>query len=191
MHISTHCGIEKQFYGLLHVVKNHSLVKFTYQKFWDDKTSERKLEAYALKEFKNRWYILGKDLVDNEIKTFGLDRLKDLEITAKKFIYPKDYNIEKQFLNCFGIISPNGNQLEKIVLSFNSFQGKYIKTMPLHQTQKIQLDNEKELIIELNLYITHDFIMDLLSFGENVKVLEPQSLIIEIKQRHINALNMY
>ncbi len=179
-------GTENLF-GLLHATKNHLLVKFTYHKFWDNESSERKLEPYALKEFKNRWYILGKDLADDQIKTFGLDRLSNLEITAKKFSYPKDYNVDNHFENCFGIISPNGKKIEMILLSFDSHQGKYIKTMPLHHSQKVIFEDNSELQISLKLCITQDFVMELLSHGNRVKVLRPTSLIDELENIYKEA----
>ena len=80
---------------------------------------------------------------------------------------------------------------QEIILSFNAFQGKYIKSLPLHETQQVLIDNKNELQIKLKLYVTHDFVMELLSFGDNVKVLKPQSLITEIKHAYQNALKQY
>jgi len=144
-----------------------------------------------LKEFKNRWYIIAKDLSDNNVKTFALDRLTNLEITNKKFEIPKAYNIEERFKYCFGIINPKDEEPKEIILSFDSFQGKYIKTLPLHETQQILIDNEDELQIKLKLCITHDLIMELLSYGDNMKVLKPKSLANKIKKVHFNAFKQY
>ena len=69
--------------------------------------------------------------------------------------------------------------------------GKYIKSLPLHDSQEIITDNEDELQIKLKLVITHDFLMELLSFGENVKVIAPQSLVVDVKAVYSNALGRY
>ena len=61
----------------------------------------------------------------------------------------------------------------------------------MHGSQKILKDNENELLIQLKLFITHDFIMDILSFGENVKVIQPASLIADVKSSYQDALNLY
>jgi predicted DNA-binding transcriptional regulator YafY len=181
----------ENLHGLLHSIKNRYLIKFDYQKFWDSEATHRKAEPYALKEFKNRWYILAKDLKDNKIKTFALDRLIKLETTAKKFNYPSNYNVEEHYKYCFGIISPNGQKPEEVILSFKPFQGKYLKTLPLHQTQEVILDNEEELQLRLKLCVTHDFLMELLSFGDQVKVLQPQELVNELKKTYLNTLEQY
>ena len=181
----------ENLYGLLHAIKNRLLIKFDYQKFWEDDASRRIAAPYALKEFRNRWYILAKDEKDGSIKSFALDRLTTLEITHQNFPYPESYSVEQSYRHCFGIISSNDEKPTDIILSFNPLQGKYIKTLPLHHTQQILTDNEDELKIKLKLYLTHDLLMELLSFGNNMKVIEPASLAKQIKQAHEQAFQQY
>lgn len=181
----------ENLYGILHAIKNKLQIKFSYQKFWDEEITQRTTEPYALKEFKNRWYILAKDNKDGNIKSFGLDRLTNLEITNRTFDFPETYNIEESYRYCFGIISPNDEEPQEIILSFDPFQGKYIKTLPLHDTQQVSVDNDDELQIKLKLCVTHDLVMELLSFGDNMKVLQPKSLIEEIKTAHQKAYKQY
>jgi predicted DNA-binding transcriptional regulator YafY len=196
--LSDHIHFEKRrpagtenLYGILHAIKNRYLIKFTYHKFWEDEVTLRCVEPYALKEFKSRWYVLSKDQKDKKIKSFALDRLTKIEITNKPFIFPEDYNIEESYRYCFGIISPNDQPPQDIILSFEPTQGKYIKTLPLHHSQQILVDNEKELKIKLTVCITYDLIMELLSFGEFLKVIEPASLIKEITKKYNRALSQY
>lgn len=196
--LSNHIHFEKRrpqgtenLYGLLHAIKNQVQINFTYQKYWEDELTERIVEPYALKEFKNRWYVLANDLKDNQVKSFALDRLTDLEITKRKFQFPNDFNINEHYKYCFGIISPNGHKPQEVVLSFDPFQGKYIKSLPLHESQQILIDNEDELKVKLTLFVTHDFFMELLSYGENLKVIEPESLIKDIKNSLQETLKQY
>lgn len=176
---------------ILHAITNSKLIKFGYQKFWDSSPTNRCVEPYALKEFKNRWYILAKDLGDGCIKTFALDRLSDFEISNQGFQNSTCFNVNEHYQSCFGIISPNGHVLQEVVLSFDQHQGKYIKTLPLHHSQEILLDNQDELVIKLILYITFDFKMEILSYGDNVKVIKPQSFADDILQTYKNTLKLY
>ncbi|MCH6201622.1 WYL domain-containing protein [Aquiflexum sp. LQ15W] len=181
----------ENLYGLLHSIKNRLKIEFTYQKFWDGELSQRIVEPYALKEFKNRWYIIAKDSKDNDIKSFALDRLTQLEISKQTFVYPKNYSVEENYRYCFGIISPNGESPQDIILAFDPFQGKYIKTLPLHDSQVILIDNSDEIRIKLRLCLTHDFLMELLSFGEYLKVIEPKELADKVKKSHEKAYKHY
>ena len=181
----------ENLYGLLHAIKNNFQIMFDYQKFWEEESHQRLVEPYALKEFKSRWYIIAKDNKDATVKSFALDRLTHLEISNRKFDFPKNYNIEENYRYCFGIISPNDEEPQDILLSFDPYQGKYIKTLPLHETQQVIIDNENELQLKLKLCVTHDLLIELLSFGENVKVLQPKSLAEEIRLAHQKAFKQY
>ena len=196
--LSNHIHFEKRrpqgtenLYGLLHAIKNQVQIKFTYQKYWEDEITLRQVEPYALKEFKNRWYVLAKDLNDKKVKSFALDRLTALEITKMKFQLPINFDVNEHFKYSFGIISPNEDEPQEVILSFTPFQGKYIKSLPLHESQQVLVDNNVEFRLKLTLYITHDFIMELLSYGANLKVIQPDSLIDELKLSCQNTIKRY
>jgi predicted DNA-binding transcriptional regulator YafY len=181
----------EHLFGLLHAIKNRLQIKFVYSKYWEEEQSNRVVEPYMLKEVKHRWYILAKDLKNNELKCFALDRISDLEISHRKFLVPDDFNADKFYENYFGIISPKDEKPDEIILSFDSFQGKYIKSLPLHTLQEILIDNEAELRVKLRICITHDFVMELLSHGDSVRVISPEKLIKELKEIYNNVLNFY
>lgn len=196
--LSSHIHFEKRkpagtenLYGLLHAIKNRLQIRFSYQKFWEDEITQRTVEPYALKEFKNRWYVLSTDQKDNNVKSFALDRLTNLEITNQHFVFPQDFNIKENYRYCFGIISPGDQEPQEIILSFEPVQGKYIKSLPLHESQQILIDNEQEVLVKLILFVTYDLVKELLSYGEYVKVLQPESFADEMKMIHENALNQY
>lgn len=177
--------------SLLKMIKDRKVIQFQYQKFWEDKISTRTAKPYLLKEFRNRWYLVAKDLKDDTIKTFGMDRLSKLKALTKTFKYPEKDVIKNKFKHSFGVITPSRKPHNKIVLSFHPDQAKYIKTLPLHHSQKIDKETDKECIFSFELHATYDFIQEILSFGSTVKVLEPQSLINEIKETYAKSARFY
>jgi len=181
----------ENLYGLLHAIKNRLIIEFVHQKFWEEQSTNRIVEPYALKEFKNRWYLIANDLKDQTVKTFALDRLTELHISRNSFDFPLNFDLEEKFRFCFGIISPNGLTPEVIELQFDPDQGKFIKSLPLHASQEILVDNENEFRIRLELCTTHDFIMELLSYGNTVKVITPNSLTEKLKEIYYSAFSQY
>lgn len=201
--------------GLYHLsdfieaIKKHRIVSFEYLKFDEEEPQKRTVIPYALKEFKNRWYLLAtdynqknKDLLNdfllNEntkqqnptIKTFGLDRISNVEIHhTRQLRYLK--KIENIFKNSFGIISTLDQIPQEIILSFTPFQGKYIKSLPLHHSQEILIETDKELRIKLMLCPTFDFKQEILSHGENVTVISPSTFRNEIKNEIKLMMNNY
>jgi predicted DNA-binding transcriptional regulator YafY len=174
-------GGTEHFSGLAYAVQQRKLVQFNYYKFEDDILTQRTAEPYALKEFKNRWYLLAKDRKDDQLKTFALDRIHDLQIMHQEYVYPRNLNIEQRFQYCYGIICPDTGEPENIILSFDTYQGQYIKTLPLHHTQQVLADTEDELRISLQLFITWDFIQELLTMAGTFKVVQPEGLKEELK----------
>jgi len=181
----------ENLYSLLHAIKNCFRISFSYQKFWEDEPSARRTEPYALKEFKNRWYLLARDIDKDELRIYGLDRLSELSVQKTGFQVPVDLDVQEYFRNCFGIIIGDKAVPETVILSFIPEQGKYIKSLPLHESQNILVDNDDELRVELRLHVTFDFVQELLSFGERVKVIQPESLIEEVVSSYEKSLSLY
>lgn len=179
------------FYGLLHAIRNRLIIDLSHRKFEYDEPIKRLVEPYGLKESKGRWYLLAKEVDKDKIKTFGLDRIVDFDITKKRFSVPEKYNANEAFNYCFGVINLTDVNPQEIILSFDPFQGNYIKSYPLHESQSIVIDNEEELRIRLFLIVTEDLVMEVLSYAENVRVISPKSLIEEVQQHYKNALNQY
>lgn len=181
----------EHLFGIIHSIRNSLKLSFDYQKFWENEKSRRNVEPYALKEFKNRWYLLANDLKDDKIKSFALDRLENINISQKKFKYPANFNVAEYYRNCFGVISPDNQNLQEVILSFKPVQGKYIKSLPLHESQELLVDTDEELRIRLKLYVTYDFLLEILSHGDNVKVISPDELVKQIGNIYKNALTQY
>jgi predicted DNA-binding transcriptional regulator YafY len=179
------------FYGLLHAIRNRMVIHLVHQKFDRDEPKERPVEPYALKESKGRWYLLARDRQDRRIKTFGLDRILDFQTTPGRFDYPVSLDVNEMFRYCFGVINPDNEPPDEIILSFAPEQGKYIHSYPLHETQEILLDNDKELRIRLTLFITRDLVMEILSYGMAVRVIAPKRLIREVQTIYTGAAAQY
>ncbi|MCX6292521.1 MAG: WYL domain-containing protein, partial [Bacteroidetes bacterium] len=177
-------------HGFLHAIKNRIVIQFNHGKFLEDKLTHRTVEPLALKESQHRWYLLANDRKDDRIKTFGIDRISKLEFTRQQFDYPKNLDVNEMFRYSFGVITST-DKPEEIILSFDTEQGKYIKSLPLHESQTVLIDNEEELRIKLTLYITQDLIMTLLSYGDQLQVISPEILRKTICKIYSSSLKMY
>ena len=80
---------------------------------------------------------------------------------------------------------------EKVILQFCKMQGEYIKTFPLHDSQRIIAETGNTVTFEMYICLTHDFIMELMRYDANVQVIEPQSLINDIKTRIEDVRKLY
>jgi predicted DNA-binding transcriptional regulator YafY len=179
-------------HGIMHAIKQQKLIKFSYSKYWEEGSTTRTLVPYAMKEFNHRWYVVGKDHIKQEIRIFGLDRIKDLQI-LKEGYEAANFSVQDYFKHCFGIIRPDDEKSapEEVILSFNPFKGKYIKSLPLHHSQQLLVDNEEETRVSIKVYITHDLMMEILSHGHEVDVIGPIGLRKKVKDELESALKTY
>lgn len=182
-------GLE-HFHGLLHAINNKFIITFDHHKYWDDVVTHRKVHPLGLKESQGRWYLIAVDNKDQRTKTFGLDRIENLDISKTRFREKYSINLKNAFSHSFGIINFENEAPSKVKLEFTAEQAKYVKAYPLHHSQTVIKDADT-VIIELTVYPSYDFIQEILSFGDEVKVLEPLSLVKDIKKSLTNALKQY
>ena len=178
----------EHIYGIIHAIQNLYLLQFTHQKHWEDFSTQREVKPIAIKESQHRWYLVALDKKNNVVKTFGLDRISNLKITDTKF-KPVAYNVETEFQHAFGVETYEA--AKKVILEFSKQQGNYIKTFPLHKSQRIVKETEDAVSIEIFIHTTNDIKMELLKYGSDVKVLSPISLQNEIKNRISEMSKLY
>ncbi|MBG6188182.1 helix-turn-helix transcriptional regulator [Flavobacterium sp. CAN_S2] len=174
--------------NIIEAINIKSIIEFKYQKFDDEKVKEVKLQPYLLKEDRHLWYILGKNRKGRVI-TYALDRVSELKILDDKFL-PDDFDFEDYFKYSFGITVTDDAPINT-VLSFTAFQGKYIKALPIHPTQKILKDNDEELRISVDVKPSYEFYEKILGFGANVQVISPSEIVNDLKTRIEEVSKLY
>ena len=161
----------------------------TYQSFWMDKPATFEVEPWCVKLFEQRWYMLG---MSDKLRIHALDRIKALEPTARKFKLPKKFNAEEFFADYYGIIINDEDfDVEPVALKVDSWQSKYLRTLPLHHTQVEVERNEEYSIFEYRLCPTFDFRQKLLSMGGSVEVLAPTDLVLTMRDETESAFDNY
>lgn len=167
---------------LIRAIEERRLVRFRYQKFEGGAPTSPEVAPYAVKNWRNRWYVLGIKRGEHILKAFGLDRLTELVKLRETFVRREDVDPRKKYEDCFGIVDDERCPVENVKLKFSYYDGQYLKTLWLHSSQNIvEHDEEKDsCIITLRVRLTWDFKMELLSRISSLEVLEPQSLREEI-----------
>jgi predicted DNA-binding transcriptional regulator YafY len=182
----------KHIMGMLHAIRNLKTVRFTYKKYNHPETTTREAEPYAIKEHRRKWYLYARDQKDGIYKTFGLDRLQDLEITKKPFVYPVNFDVKTIFNHTYGIYQPwEIDKPSDIVLDFEPRKGEEIIANPMHHTQKHQVMQNGNIRVILKVFETYDLVADILQCGDLVNVVKPVSLRNKLIAIYQNALEQY
>lgn len=176
---------------VIDAIQNKIVLEVTYQKFEDETPTDVKLHPYMLKEYRNRWYVIGFSEVRQDIRTYAFDRIKKLTTSTKSTFIPNTLMKTKEYLkNCIGVNLKDG-KVEKVTLEFIPSEGMYIKTQKLHHSQEIIQDDKSALIISLNVVINFELVGIILSYGPSAKVIEPQRLKDKIRQISEKIVTLY
>lgn len=150
-------------------------VKFDYHPYTRSiATSGVLVEPYFTKIFKQRWYVTGRNVREDKIKTYALDRMSSAVLTDKQFMMPADFDPARYFTDAFGIIVDR-SEPNIITLRTDSTQAKYLRALPLHHSQS-EMVHDQYSVFEYKMRVTNDLINELLSYGSRIEVLGPPEL---------------
>lgn len=176
------------FKTVLNAIQLQLPINFNHHSFYHLKEEIYTLKPYFLKQYQNRWYVIGE--TEKGYRTFGIDRIENVSIGTKKFKL-KTEEAKDKFSHVIGLNYVD-HKMESIKLSFNISQKPYLVSLPLHSSQKeVNPENDLTFDIELLIHPNFEFRQQILKYGSLVKVLEPQWLGKEIKEEHKKAFESY
>ena len=137
-----------------------------------------------MKEYNNRWFLLALDESYSRITTFALDRIVSVSMLNKQYIDNKEIDFNDYFDEIIGVTLKPENKIRKIKLWVSSEQYPYIKTKPLHGSQKvIKRLSDGSKIVQIEVRENYELIQTILSFGEKVIVIEPNDIRERVRKR--------
>ena len=166
------------------------VIRMTYHAFWKMRAQKVELEPYFVKAFRKRWYVIGYNRKDHQIKTYALDRVVELSLTTDTFEFPSDFDPAGYFAQSFGVIRTD-EQPETIRLRATMRQAQYLRALPLHHSQREYEVGDGYVDFIYNMYITYDLIQELLSLGREIEVISPAKLRNEVRNKLQAALDHY
>lgn len=176
---------------LLDCARKRSKILLTYQSYQEEKGRARIVHPYMLKEHANRWYLIALDEEKDRVQVYGLDRIKNIEVLEGSFKTSKSFNRMNFFSHTMGITVFQNEKPEVIELKCNPILTKYLKSQPLHATQKIKSGKNGWSTVQLKVHLTYELIRSILSYGPEVKVVAPLKLKKLVKDKLSETIGLY
>lgn len=139
-------------------MRTKHLLRVTYKKFNDIEPYDCVLSPHALKAFEGRWYLFAvKWMSEDEVKdkplgykgyglqSFALDRMQNVSMMRQRFKLLKGFDAGTFFLPFFGVYCHMGDKPSRILVHASEDDAHYIRTLPIHHSQKETKHNEFEL----------------------------------------------
>jgi len=176
---------------IIEAMQQNTVLELDYQAYGSHLETYH-LEPFAMKVYRQRWYVVGRLQEQDAIRHLTLDRIIDLHLTNRTFTIPKWFNAEKYYANTVGIYVNESLKPQKVRIRVYGKQVEYLRSLPLHCSQEEVLTKHEQFSeFQHKVCITPELITELLAMGENVEVLEPQELREEMKKRLEECLTRY
>jgi predicted DNA-binding transcriptional regulator YafY len=176
---------------IIEAMRDNLSIEMDYQPFGHDEPITINIDPYCLKIFKQRWYIIGKSVYQNAIRTYSLDRIQDLRTTETPFKIPKTFKPESYFENSFGINKHDDIKPCIVKLKVFGKKRKYLQTLPIHSSQQEIETKEEYSVFSCYIAPTADLQTELLSHGSEIEVLSPEKLRADIASTVKKMFELY
>jgi len=158
-------------------------INIEYKSFKQDISQSIIFHPYYLKQYNNRWYVFGKNDSSQFIMNLALDRITAIEESKKKYIPNKSIDFNEYFEDIIGVTLNNEGKVEEVVIKVSNELLPYIKTKPIHGSQKLKEQGASHTLVSLDLIPNYELESLILSYGEGLEVLQPKLLREKIKKR--------
>jgi predicted DNA-binding transcriptional regulator YafY len=171
-------------------IQNEQAITVKYQSFKQDEPITLVISPYFLKQYNNRWFLLGATEGFSNLTTLALDRVKNISTSSSQYNSKHGIDFEDYFEDVVGVTVKQEVKAEKIRIRIDKSLYPYIKTKPIHGSQKY-LGNDGGEIIELELIPNYELESLLLSFGEQIEIISPEDLRRKIRLRLNKTIKRY
>ncbi|AWV98534.1 helix-turn-helix transcriptional regulator [Arcticibacterium luteifluviistationis] len=193
-----HLDKNENLKGLVHLdVLYQSIIKkvclkLSYRSFKARSTAKIVFHPYLLKEFNNRWFLVGKKNYDKSIRTLALDRIVKIDFDFSTEYEDENFKGDEYYKDTIGVTVLSNDYLKDVILKIDKKNAPYVLTKPLHGSQKI-LENHEDggIIIQLRVHLNFEFERLILGFGNSAEVIEPEDLRTVIKKKLKRAWKQY
>ncbi|UII25176.1 WYL domain-containing protein [Fulvivirga maritima] len=177
---------------LYQAIQKKQVLTIKYQSFKAKRPHNITLHPYLLKEYRNRWFVLGRKSVKEPLLTLALDRIQEISLNKQlTFIEDPDFNADEHFKHVIGVTVERHQRPQKVHLAIDQKNAPYVITKPLHQSQQAVSQSTEGIEITIEVQLNYELERVILGFGNSVKVLSPERLKKRIKKIHEEAAQSY
>ena len=176
--------------NVIEAMRQSRKVRLQYKKYVSDEVREHVVEPYCIKLFHRRWYLLAK-FAKGTFGVLSFDRIVHLSVADETFEMDGGFNAEEFFYDYFGVYVDEAMDIERVVLRAYDMERFYMRDLPLHPSQREIGGSENYADFECRLKVSRDFKAHLMSRGAYLQVLEPASLVQDMRELLLQTLELY
>lgn len=173
------------------MIANQCTLKITYQSFKAKAPQDIILYPYLLKEYRNRWFVMGLNKKGNVLLNLALDRIISVEEAKDEPYIQPDFDVHTYYDDSIGVSKMPNQRAQTIVMKIANEHCPYIITKPMHRSQEILKEEEDGTIFSIKVVWNFELEREILGFGEHLEVLSPRRLKGIIQRRLEKNISHY
>lgn len=184
-------------------ISNEVVIRLSYHTFKDTTIRSIDFHPYLLKQYNDRWFLIGAADSDKKILNFALDRIDKVEPLPDKKYAECPEDLYERFDDIVGVTLYENRPVEHILFWVSDESKDYVATKPIHESQtQIKGEAEQDLRrhypdIEGGVFFTidciknYELIRELCSYGKDLLVLSPDRIREAVINRFSSILVAY
>lgn len=177
---------------ILEAIDKQRGIECSYYSFTKDTVKDQTIIPYFLKTWEQRWYLVGEPANrHHKPAVYALERMDDIKLTDEIMHPSENIAPEEYFDGSFGVNHSDDQKPETLRIKVYGSQVAYIRTLPIHDSQKEIETTEEWSIFEYRLVTCFNLYQELLWHREKLEVLEPLYVRDEMKKIVENLYNIY
>jgi len=158
---------------LLKAIDQKTIIEFEHENYQKETLKKTRLEPYLIREYLNRWYVIGFKSETKQLRTYGVDRINELRLLPETFKKPEETDIHSLFESVIGIVY-NAEGLLKIEFKVPLDQKKYLDSLPLHKSQIHLHDLRDEAFYQIEVVANYELEQKLLMHSNFITITNPK-----------------
>jgi predicted DNA-binding transcriptional regulator YafY len=179
--------------ALFYAIKDKSPLRIAYKPYHKVEPREFVFHPYLLKQYRNRWFLFGREGNKEYVSNLGLDRIVSIKNSAATYVENDLFSPEDYFNHLIGVTKPNEGEIQDIVLRVEAKSVPYILSKPIHKLQqKVRSYINGDIQLKIPLYINYELISTILGYQNTVEVVTPKELrkeILDILKKGVKKYN--
>jgi proteasome accessory factor B len=179
-------GLDNIFSTLQSALAQRRKVHIHYDSLFDAGIIDCELSPYHLFYNQRAWYVVGYSSVHKTIRTFKLNRIKDVVILDEQFANGDNFDLAEYIGRAWSMI-PEG-RIYNVRLRFTPKVANNVAEVQWHSTQKVTRNADGSAVLEFRVDGLGEITWWILGYGDQVEVLAPailRSKIVEIARKMI------
>ena len=160
-----------------------------YQSRSKDEYTIREISPQRIIYYRDNWYLDAWCHERNALRSFSLDAIKQLELIDRRALDMEEDELDSELGSGYGIFA--GKDVQWATLLFSNGIEKWVASEKWHPKQTGEFLQDGSYQLSLPYSDERELIMDVLKYGDNVKVIQPKTLKNRIKTILQNALSNY